>query len=124
MRRVITLVPLVLFAAAVLVPVAWAGQAATPIPPSKAETKAAPAKPATAPPEKKELLDINAASVDQLKELPGIGEAYSKKIVENRPYKRKDELVQKNIVPKATYDKIKDQIIAKQAAPAKQPTKK
>ncbi len=63
-------------------------------------------------------------SVAQLKELPGIGNAYSKKIVDNRPYKRKDELAQKNIVPKATYEKIKDQIIAKQAAPAKQPTKK
>jgi DNA uptake protein ComE-like DNA-binding protein len=49
-----------------------------------------------------------------VKALPGIGDAYSKEIVENRPYKRKDELVQKKVVPKATYDKIKDQIIAKQ----------
>jgi DNA uptake protein ComE-like DNA-binding protein len=46
---------------------------------------------------KKEPLDINSASEDQLKALPGIGDAYSKKIVENRPYKRKDELVPKKI---------------------------
>jgi len=79
-----------------------------------AQTKDAAKAPAKAESAKQQLVDINSASADELKGVPGIGDAYSKKIVENRPYKRKDELVKKKVVPQATYDKIKDQIIAKQ----------
>jgi DNA uptake protein ComE-like DNA-binding protein len=69
----------------------------------------APAAPTAA------LIDINTATKAELTALAGIGDVYSQKIIDGRPYARKDELVTKKIIPQATYDKIKGQIVATQA---------
>ena len=60
------------------------------------------------------LLDINTATVSELTVLSGVDEPTAEKIIDGRPYTRKDELVQKKIIPQATFDKIKDQIVARQ----------
>jgi competence protein ComEA len=100
MTRLIVLLVALVFALGAGAAPAWA-QA-----PAKPEQKAPPAA-------KKEPLDINSASAAELKAVAGIGEADAKKIIENRPYKSTDDLVQKKVLPKATYDKIKAQIVAK-----------
>ncbi len=76
--------------------------------PAKPAEAAKPAAPQAA------LIDINSASKEELMALKGIGEVRATDIIKKRPYKGKDDLVQKNIIPQGVYDDIKDKIIAKQ----------
>jgi competence protein ComEA len=89
-----------LAATLVLAPIFAAAQSA-PKPPAPAASSA--------------LIDINTANPDQLKSLPGIGDAYAKRILDARPFTSKDQLVSKGIIPQKTYDGIKNMIIAKHA---------
>jgi competence protein ComEA len=111
----------IVFAAIVLS--VWVNASVTAAPQSKPATTApagtsTQAKPA-ATTTKPAPIDLNSATKAELMTLTGIGDALSQKIIDGRPYAKKDELVSKKIIPQATYDKIKGLIVAKQPPKAK-----
>ncbi len=68
--------------------------------------------PSMSPSTKLGSMDINTASVDQLRTLPGIGDTYARRIVQNRPYSSKNQLVSKGVLPRNVYDKVQNMIVA------------
>lgn len=85
--------------------------------PSKPATSAAPSAPAKAAPAaaaSAELVDLNSATKEQLDALPGIGSVRAEAIIKGRPYRGKDELLRKKILPQTVYDGIKEKVVARQ----------
>ncbi len=116
----LTLAAVALFAAPLLAATQATSPAPSASPAATAHThhsmhKSTAASPAATKPAS-ELVDLNSATEEQLAALPGVGDAYAKKIVENRPYKTKRDLVTKKIVPMATYNKFKNEVVAKKQA--------
>ena len=115
--------PIVLLALTIAAPVL--AQTAPTTPNAASPTATTPAMPAspkapestprsTAALPNTDLVDINTATAVQLKALPGLSDSDSAKIIQGRPYSDKSQLVSKKVVPEATYDRIKDHIVARQ----------
>ncbi len=108
-NRILSIVFIALFAIASVAGAQTKSKAAT-----KAKAPAASAASTAKATAASKLVDINSAPKADLVALPGIGDAYAQKIIDGRPYARKDQLVSKKIIPQTTYDKVKDNIIARQ----------
>jgi competence protein ComEA len=110
--------PLGLLALTVAAPV-FAQPATTQTSPTPPSGTMAPAMPATprapdaAVSPRASLVDLNSATEQELKTLPGVSEADSTKIIRGRPYADKSQLVSRHVVSEAIYDKIKDHVVAK-----------
>jgi competence protein ComEA len=104
-----TLMPLVALAVGVVLasPALAGTQAAAPATLSKAQPATHAVMPAA------DLVDLNTATETQLAALPGVGDVYAKKIVEGRPYKSRDELVRRKIVPESAYKKFHGKVVAR-----------
>jgi predicted DNA-binding helix-hairpin-helix protein len=97
-------------------------QAADEAKPAAKPAAAQPAKPqpkASAPAKKPKPVDINSATAEQLKKVPGVDEALAEKIVKNRPYPTRAYLVTKGVYSQEEYYKVKDYFVAAPAADAK-----
>lgn len=95
---------------------AFAQAPAASMPPATTRSAPATTSPtAPAPATRAPLLDINSASKDELDKLPGIGPVRADAIIKGRPYRGKDELLSKKIIPSNVYDGVKDRIIARQS---------
>lgn len=130
MKQLLTKVFSTLIAVVITASFAVAAEPAKSAPKAPAKVEAAKPADAKAAPAKQEPVDINSATDAELKAIPGIGDAYIAKIVANRPYANKSQLVSRKVLPEAVYEKVKDRIIAKQPkkaekeAPKADPKKK